>query len=155
MSARLNLEVGGYESESFEDSKNVRESFSPTGRRSHPYLVHARRSYWGSAPPPAAKLPEPPPSPSLRSLHRSSFKSLTPPNPHAKLADGFVKRVRIRREQFLSCPRTMHEEIRRGPSYEDVLLIPQCREAQKKTTLSFQNLEAALPPGIPAGEPIQ
>ncbi len=32
------------------------------------YLLVAARSYWGSAPPPAAKLPEPPPSPSLRSL---------------------------------------------------------------------------------------
>ena len=33
----------------------------------------------------------------------------------------------------------------------DRLSIPHCREAQKKITLSFQNLEAALPPGLPAG----
>ena len=52
---------------------------------------------------------------------------------------------------FLSRPRTMHDEIRTGPPYGHALSIPHCREAQTKTTLSFQNLEAALPPGIPAG----
>ena len=45
---------------------------------------------------------------------------------------------------FLSCPRTMHDEIRTGPPYGHALSIPHCREAQTKTTLSFQNLEAAL-----------
>jgi hypothetical protein len=133
--------------------KGAPSDLSPTGRRSHPYLVRARRSYRGSAPPPQAKPAEPPPSRSLRSLHRSSFKSLTPPNSHAKLADGFVKRARIRRERFLflSCPRTMHDEIRTGPPWGHVLTILHCREAQTKTILSFKNLEAALPPGIPAG----
>jgi len=33
--------------------------------------------------------------------------------------------------------------------------LPPHREAHIRTALSFQNLEAALPPGIPAGEPIQ
>ena len=118
------------------------------------YLLVAHRQLLGlKRPLKAAKLPESPPSPSLRSLHRSSFKSLTPPNSHAKLADGFVKRARIRRERFLflSCPRTMHDEIRTGPPWGHVLTILHCREAQTKTILSFKNLEAALPPGIPAG----
>jgi hypothetical protein len=49
----------------------------------------------------------------------------------------------------------MHDEIRTGPPYGHALSNLHCREAQTKTILSFQNLEAALPPGIPAGEPIQ
>jgi hypothetical protein len=49
----------------------------------------------------------------------------------------------------------MHDEIRMGPSYGHALSIPHCGEAHTKTILSFQNLEAALPPGLPAGEPIQ
>ena len=51
----------------------------------------------------------------------------------------------------MSRPRTMHDEIRTGRPYGDALSIPCCREAHTKTTLSFQNLEAALPLGIPAG----
>ena len=52
---------------------------------------------------------------------------------------------------FLSRPRTMHDEVRTGPPDGHALSIPQCRAAPIKITLSFQNLEAALPPGIPAG----
>jgi hypothetical protein len=52
-----------------------------------------------------------------------SFKSLTPPDPHAKLAGAFVKRVRIRREQFLSRPLTMHGSARTGPPYGDAPAI--------------------------------
>ena len=76
--------------------------------------------------------------------------SLTPPNPHAD-AKGASLFVPESSRAFLSCPRTMHDEIRTGPPYGHALSIPHCREAQTKTTLSFQNLEAALPPGIPAG----
>ena len=96
----------------FKDSNSVRPPFSPTGRRSHPYLVRARRSYRGSAPPPAAELPEPPRSPSLRSLHRSPFRSLTPPNPDATLAgaslnvSGFVA-------SFSKSSSAMHESAMR------------------------------------------
>ena len=52
---------------------------------------------------------------------------------------------------FLGRPRTMHDEIRTGPPYGHALSNLHCREAQTKTILSFQNLEAALPPGMPAG----
>jgi len=36
-----------------------------------------------------------------------------------------------------------------------VSVMPHCRGASIKAALSFQNLEAALPLGIPAGEPIR
>ena len=52
---------------------------------------------------------------------------------------------------FLSRPRTMHDEIRTGRPYGHALSIRHRRKAHTKTTSSFQNLEAALPPGIPAG----
>ena len=113
----------------FEDATDVGESFSPTGRRSHPYLVRARLA-----------------------VRKASLliPALTPPNPHAD-AKGASLFVQDSSRAFLSRPRTMHDEIRTGPPYGHALSIPHCREARIKTTLSFQNLEAALPPGIPAG----
>ena len=97
---------------------------------------------------------EPPPSSSLRSFCPWLIPSLTPPIPHAG-AKGASLFVPDSSRANLSRPRTMHDEIRTGPPYGHALSIRHNREAQIETTLSFQNLEAALPPGIPAGEPIQ
>jgi hypothetical protein len=115
--------------ERLKDLRNVRKWYFPTGRRSHPYLVRARLAMR------KASLLIPP---------------LTPPNPHAD-AKGASLFVPDSSRAFLSCPRTMHDEIRTGPPYGDALSTPHCREAHIKTILSFQNLKAALPPGIPAG----
>ena len=94
---------------------------------------------------------------SPKEKHRSSFRPSLPPSPTQSLR-GHSLFVPDSSRAFLIRPRTMHDEIRTGPPYGRALSIPHCREAHIKTTLStlsFQNLEAALPPGIPAGEPIQ
>ena len=95
--------------------------------------------------------------PSLpRACSPRSKKSIAPHSvPHSphppRYAKGASLFVPESSRAFLSCPRTMHDEVRTGPPCGHALSIPHCREAQTKTTLSFQNLEAALPLGIPAG----
>ena len=64
--------------------------------------------------------------------------ALTPPNPHAKLAGAFVKRVRNRREQFLSCSCAMHESAMRvHPS--------SCPFDKEVRRVGFPNAFALLP----------
>ena len=65
---------------------NVRASFSPTGRRSHPYLVRARRSYWGlSAPSGSISRRSLPPHPRFARCIAPHLSPSLPPTPTQSL----------------------------------------------------------------------
>ena len=128
-------------------------------RQSRGCLVPANRSLsrsknqgtYGSPFPARAAVPSLPRACSPRGK-KSIAPHSVPHSPHPpRYAKGASLFVPESSRAFLSCPRTMHDEIRTGPPYGHALPIPHFSEAHTKTTLSFQNLEAALPPGIPAG----
>ena len=112
------------------NSTNVRESFFPTGRQSHPYLVRARLA-----------------------VRKASLliPALTPPNPHAKLAGAFVIRAGI----VASFSKPSSDYARRDKDGTALWRCPinptRKREPQKSVPCLFKILEAASRSGIPVG----
>jgi hypothetical protein len=116
----------------FGDATEAQASFCPTGRQSRPYLVRARLAERKAS---------------------LLIPSLTPPNPHAD-AKGASLFVPDLSRAFLIRPRTMHDETRTGPPHGHALLIPHCREAQTRITLSFRDQKAAIRPGRRIQQPV-